>query len=152
MKPLLHGLKSQYYHSVLISLSILLAGFIALQINQLRAPGALSSSELAAIEADKEAWNEMLTCHPFYTRPARSEAEWKTIPKKDRPDLAAELDFMKTMDPATGRVPMEKLYQANLEVEERLNRRDPIANVSWDERGPYNIGGRSRLLMFDPND
>ncbi len=41
---------------------------------------------------------------------------------------------------------------ANQKVDELLKTKGPIPGVTWQERGPNNVGGRSRALMFDPND
>ncbi len=75
--------------------------------------------------------------------------------KKDRPDLAILQDFELTKDPALGYVPTERLYQAYLYAEQL--RKSPVAKTSgitmnWTERGPKNVGGRTRAIMVDPND
>ncbi len=113
----------------------------------------LSCAEQDRVEAAKDAWGKMLTSHPFYTRPHRNEEERnEQHPAEDGPDLAAELDFMKTMDPALGAVPHERLIKANQEVDKELKNRAGITGFTWVERGPTNVGGRTRALMFDPND
>ncbi|MCB9054018.1 MAG: PKD domain-containing protein [Lewinellaceae bacterium] len=104
------------------------------------------------IEEKKAAWAELLACHPYNNRPFRTEADWKKIPRQDRPDLAMEQDYLMTMDPALGLVPKERLIAANERVKRLLELRAPIAGVSWEERGPDNVGGRTRALIFDPND
>lgn len=64
-----------------------------------------------------------------------------------------------TMDPATGKPNPTKV----LELQAKLNKQrfnsntanripgDAIDNM-WVERGPNNVGGRTRALLFDPND
>jgi len=74
------------------------------------------------------------------------------IPKQDRPDLAAEFEFIKTLDPALGYVPVERLVKARAYAKELLSQKTGISGVTWQERGPNNVGGRTRALMFDPND
>ena len=76
----------------------------------------------------------------------------KQMPKYDRPDLAAEFDFMKTLDPKLGYVPVERLVKARKYAKQLLANKSAIPDVTWQERGPNNIGGRTRALMFDPND
>lgn len=61
-----------------------------------------------------------------------------------------------TKDPALGYVPYERLlkakeYTAQL-IEKQRKQRDAIPNVTWNNLGPNNVGGRTRALMFDPND
>ncbi|MFZ1676949.1 MAG: GEVED domain-containing protein [Saprospiraceae bacterium] len=114
--------------------------------------GQLTCAELDSIESSKLAWGDRITHHPFYTRPHKSKEEWEETPAQDRPDLAFELDFMKTMDPALGAVPYERLFKANMDLQRAMKQRAPISGVSWKERGPYNVGGRTRAIMFDPND
>ncbi len=60
-----------------------------------------------------------------------------------------------TLDPATGRPMPEKV--AKLQEQLRLERQNSRgvggdANNTWVDRGPNNVGGRTRGIMFDPND
>lgn len=111
-----------------------------------------SPAGIDSIEAKKQAWAALLSNHPYYTRPAKTPEEWKTVPKQDRPDLAMEQDYLMTMDPALGGVPFERLRQANEEMGLRLLEKSAISGIDWQERGPDNVGGRTRALVFDPND
>ncbi|MFN7045362.1 MAG: PA domain-containing protein [Flavobacterium sp.] len=70
-----------------------------------------------------------------------------------------EMEFELTMNPETGRPTTENLVQIRADLkrerEEALNSgRTPgdASDNSWIERGPNNVGGRVRGLMFDPND
>ncbi len=100
----------------------------------------------------QQQWSELLLNHPFNNRPIISAEELKAIPKADRPDLAMEQEVLMTMDPALGRVPVERKLQANKQVAQILKTKGAIPGVEWQERGPNNVGGRTRALMFDPND
>ncbi len=105
-----------------------------------------------SIEAKRLAWSKILAAHPFLHNEPLGEHSGKGVPEYDIPDLLTELDYLKTMDPALGAVPYERLAIARKE-ERRLSRqRAPISGVQWQERGPDNVGGRTRGLMFDPND
>lgn len=80
------------------------------------------------------------------------------IPLKDRIDLAIIQEAEKTKDPATNTVPRERLKQA-YEYAELLRSRavnnriaGAIPGMNWVERGPKNVGGRTRAIMVDPND
>ncbi len=77
-------------------------------------------------------------------------------PKFDRPDLAAEHDFEMTKDPALGYPPAERKLLAYQEAKRRLDfmktARVAIQEMTWLERGPAQVGGRTRGMMFDPND
>lgn len=105
-----------------------------------------------SIEFKKRQWALLLAKHPYSKRPVHTPKEWKQVPKADRPDLAFELDVLKTMDPALGHVPEGRLETARAQMNDMLQHRAAIAGVAWTERGPDNVGGRTRALMFDPND
>ncbi|WP_338792665.1 choice-of-anchor D domain-containing protein [Bernardetia sp. MNP-M8] len=85
-----------------------------------------------------------------------TKQELKKLPKKDRPDLAALLNFLRTADPNTGDIPENAPIKANELTDLRLNalsqNQRAIAGVNWVERGPNDVGGRTRALMYDPND
>ncbi|MEP2772336.1 MAG: PKD domain-containing protein [Fulvivirga sp.] len=75
--------------------------------------------------------------------------------KKDRPDLAAEQEFEMTKDPNLGYPPVQRKITAFKEAQKLLGnkkRAKAIDNVIWEERGPDNVGGRTRALIWDPND
>ena len=67
-------------------------------------------------------------------------------------------NFERTKDPALGYPPLERMIPA-LEKTRRLQAeyavatsRNTLENNRWKERGPNNIGGRTRTLLFDAND
>ncbi len=106
---------------------------------------------------DVATYEAILAAHPYSRRPPTTPEELRQIPKRDRPDLAAEQYFLLTMDPATGQVPIERLYQANLltdqlKAEAFARGGAPLITTAWEERGPSRVGGRTRALLFDPND
>ncbi|MFK7953634.1 MAG: PKD domain-containing protein [Ekhidna sp.] len=77
----------------------------------------------------------------------------KGIKEYDRPDLAVLQNNEMTLDPALGYPPVERSLQA-FEMLRATNSsgRALSEDVEWIERGPDNVGGRTRALMFDPND
>jgi len=85
-----------------------------------------------------------------------SYEEIKKLSKLDRPDLAFLQDFEMTMDPKLGYPPIERRMVAFNKIKKDLNTKvdefAAISNVQWVERGPTNVAGRTRALMFDPND
>lgn len=80
----------------------------------------------------------------------------KESEERDNPQLAAAQNFEMTKDHALGYPPTERKLQAYTRIEEfqksREGLRSAIPGVQWIERGPNNVGGRTRALMFDPND
>jgi ribosomal protein S13 len=60
-----------------------------------------------------------------------------------------------SIDPATGKTYPEKVNQLQEKISNnRLSYRAPgdASDNQWVERGPNNVGGRTRALLFDPND
>ncbi len=72
--------------------------------------------------------------------------------KRDRPDLAAQQIFDMTKDPALGYPPIARSVDAFKEIKKNFKAKRAIDGVVWQQRGPANIGGRTRAIMFDPND
>ena len=78
----------------------------------------------------------------------------KVYDKQTRADLAAIHNFEMIKDPKTNTVPREEMWKAieELKKQERYKEKAAISNITWTERGPNNVGGRTRTIMFDPND
>ncbi len=70
----------------------------------------------------------------------------------DDPRARMEAEMVPIRDPATGKIPLERLVKAREEIKRRLVQNVAVGGITWNERGPNNIGGRTRALMFDPND
>ncbi|RYY49232.1 MAG: hypothetical protein EOO06_07710 [Chitinophagaceae bacterium] len=64
-------------------------------------------------------------------------------------------EFNKTRDLATNTVPAERLFAAKARQQqlfaEQASQR-AVGGLSWEERGPINVGGRIRAMIFDKND
>jgi photosystem II stability/assembly factor-like uncharacterized protein len=74
---------------------------------------------------------------------------------KENPNAAAEYEFNRLKDPATGMMPFnmrirELEFAASLPKDIDLNSEKTMPPV-WASRGPYNIGGRTRALGVDIN-
>jgi photosystem II stability/assembly factor-like uncharacterized protein len=77
--------------------------------------------------------------------------------KKALVEGAYKLEFRKTRDAQTNTIPKYRLAQAvrfadNLKARRMPGAMGPIAGFTWVERGPYNIGGRTRCILPDLND
>lgn len=76
----------------------------------------------------------------------------------DAPDEAIAFEIQKTKDPSTGKVPRERLETARkiqlqkFAKQSQSGLRSPVPGVSWTERGPDNVGGRTRAIMYDRTD
>ncbi len=64
----------------------------------------------------------------------------------------AEFELAKVIDPKTKEVPAERLTEAFEIAQERLKQKTPIAGITWDERGPNNVSGRTKSLLIDSRD
>ncbi|MFK7922650.1 MAG: hypothetical protein AB8H47_11875 [Bacteroidia bacterium] len=67
------------------------------------------------------------------------------------------MEFELTKDPNTNTVPRERLLPAWAEAKRRMSlnassTRGDITALQWDERGPNNVGGRTRSILIDAND
>lgn len=101
---------------------------------------------------ERETFEAFLAQHPFNNLDL-SDEEIADLPKKDRPDLAFQQDFLRTLDPQLGRPTPERLFPTLKKLTADANaRQSKTSTVTWIERGPTNVGGRTRGLMFDPND
>ena len=80
----------------------------------------------------------------------KSERKLKGLP----PDKYFEQMWELTMDPATGKINDGNITKLREQLAlARATERNPgeLTNA-WEERGPNNVGGRSRVVFFDPND
>ena len=86
------------------------------------------------------------------------ERERKDIETQDAPEKAVEQDFERTKDPALNRPTPEVLPGVILNSAIQsfsgalMGLPGAGASTSWIQRGPNNIGGRTRALAWDPND
>ena len=81
---------------------------------------------------------------------------------KTNPIARGEYEFMRTKSPISGEIPEDirrkelkfaRTLPTRKEINEKiLYRGQPIASLNWKNRGPYNVGGRTRALAFDLDD
>jgi hypothetical protein len=105
-------------------------------------------------ESKRAIFQDFINHHPYSEIHIPPE-QLREMPKKDRPDLAWQQDFIMTMDPALGRPTPERLKAVYAQVKQNIKAKTSTpgsAQFPWVERGPDNVGGRTRTIMFDPND
>jgi hypothetical protein len=75
------------------------------------------------------------------------------------PNKYYESEWELTMNPETGRPTPENLISLRKKLDRERREASDLGRVSgdgtdnnWVERGPTNVGGRTRAVMFDPND
>ncbi|WP_299457697.1 PKD domain-containing protein [uncultured Microscilla sp.] len=96
-----------------------------------------------------------------YTKKERQEVpkvapSAKKMSKYDRMDLAWKQEYALTRDPNLRVIPKDRLEvgQRFIQKQERLRKtsRTTSTDIRWRERGPSNVGGRTRAILVDPND
>lgn len=103
-------------------------------------------------KTDKREKFEKFLKEQYRTLPDLSQDEIKDLPKLDRPDLAAFVDFIKTVDPDLERSPNSRTFKAFNELKQQsTSLKSTQGQLDWTEH-PTDMGGRTRAIMFDPND
>jgi hypothetical protein len=74
------------------------------------------------------------------------------LEETDAPLRLLKYEFKKMVDPALGTVPVERLRDAEILMINQTGRGEQVSALSWSERGPNNIGGRTRGLLVDAAD
>ena len=120
-----------------------------------------TSSESPQVDRFQK-YEEFLASHPYNDDARKIDLEeWENMPKADRPDLAWQQNFIMTMDPALGYPTPEKLQLAKSRLQGAAAQysmknagldTSNLPDLIWEERGPYDVGGRTRAIMYDPND
>ncbi|NIJ44103.1 hypothetical protein FHR24_000542 [Wenyingzhuangia heitensis] len=105
------------------------------------------------LHVSKKEFQELVKNHPRQERLKLTKRDRKKmgIP----PNKYFDQQYLLEMDPVTG-----KTYPENLEAIRTQNKGNqrfsavPGQNeeMAWEERGPNNIGGRTRVVFYDPND
>ncbi len=89
--------------------------------------------------------------------PKEEEGEEGEMNPAEKAREAAELERLRTLDPALGYVPLER-RQIAIEKAQRMQQemlqnseilRGSLQKARWIERGPGNVGGRTKAVMVD---
>ncbi len=91
----------------------------------------------------------LFSCKNNLISPNTSNAK---IPLQDRLELAYKQELEMTRDLSTNSIPKERLLEAEDYIKTLNASAKTTALVSWTERGPNNIGGRVRAVLFDRAD
>ncbi len=96
---------------------------------------------------------DFLKNSPFVTTQLLSRNQRKDMGLP--PNRYMERQWELTLNPAVGRPTPEKLSVIRQNMFERINQMRSVPGIianPWIERGPGNVGGRTKAVMFDPND
>ena len=102
---------------------------------------------------------QMRKTHQYFLENSPFRAT-RHLAKKERkamelpPNAYNEMMWERTMNPTTGRPEPEKLLQIEDQIQQNRwsSRPEAQQDMIWTERGPANLGGRTRAILFDPND
>lgn len=87
---------------------------------------------------------------------AQKTNQVKKMSKYDRMDLAWKQEYELTRDPKLNIIPKNRLETGYSLIQEQLRSKEFVrthaADIRWRERGPGNVGGRTRAILVDPND
>ncbi|WP_255554370.1 MULTISPECIES: GEVED domain-containing protein [unclassified Tenacibaculum] len=105
-----------------------------------------------SLEKERKTYSEFLKNSPY-----QETLKWDKKKRKHfglPPNRYFEQMWELTINPSTGKLEQDGLNKLRNElVQKRQAQRSPgDSGNSWAERGPNNVGGRTRVIMFDPND
>ena len=104
----------------------------------------------------REKFSQYFNEHPYSNRPHFISDLDEEMAETDRPDLAYEQDFLRTLNPALGRPTPEVLpaiiQQMKMQQSHTTMSIPGSLTAPWVACGAHYVGGRTRALIFDPND
>ena len=116
-----------------------------------------ANHEYFSIEKKRTIHEEFLENSPFKVSYSATKSERKKL--KLPPNKYAEKMWELSMDPSKGRPSYEKLFELQFDLRKKRFNSEKQTSVpgeseemKWIERGPGNVGGRTKGMMFDPND
>ncbi len=85
-----------------------------------------------------------------------SKVKYTKPPKRTRIDEAIKWRKEVTQDPALGYVPYDRMLAVYRRIEELKAtahlRTGSLSTARWRDRGPFDVGGRTRAILIDKND
>ncbi len=107
---------------------------------------------------ERKLHSEMLKNHPYQEvlKLSKEDRKAKGLP----PNKYYEQEYLLEINPSLGRTTPENLLEVQENLQQAFQNKGTKANRApgdaidnmWVERGPNNVGGRTRALLFDPND
>lgn len=133
-------------------------------LNSNKNQGSLESNAKKIYVENNLEYERLRDLHTCYLNESPFKETLK-MTKKERqalglpPNKYFEQDWEATMNPMLGYPTFEKLKELREYLENERNEALALGRVpgdasdnSWVERGPTNVGGRTRAILFDPND
>ncbi|MEM0995854.1 MAG: PKD domain-containing protein [Bacteroidota bacterium] len=113
------------------------------------------------VPKDREAFATRINAHQAVVARMAMVMKWRDDrktsgrPKYSNPEMFAIYDRMKRINPVTGEFPQNGLSDAMKYIEQEWGSMEAQRTgyaLQWETRGPTNVGGRTRAVMWDPND
>ena len=115
-----------------------------------------NNSEIT-IDEKREIHKSFLENSPFNRTEKLSKSDRRALELP--PNAYYQKMWELSMNPMTGRPEVEDLFRtrkALVDAEKMAPRLSAVPGeneqMQWIQRGPYNVGGRTKAMMFDPND
>ncbi|MFC2101467.1 T9SS type A sorting domain-containing protein [Bacteroidota bacterium] len=137
-----------------------------MKTNTLNLPGIILTGVLTALlsfvisdfatfidnaQFDKRKRFETFLLNEYKNAPEISQqADGKEDKAMDQPGAAAFQEYLMTLDPETKTVPRERLLKAYQQTK-AIQSQKSTSSLSWEGTGTE-MGGRTRTIMYDPND
>ncbi|WP_109853030.1 fibronectin type III domain-containing protein [Aquimarina sp. AU58] len=142
-------MKKRMIRSVLLGLGLVALSVIV--IISIKKDNLEQSTNETEIDNLRKQHNTYLKNSPYKEtlQLTKSERKAKGLP----PNRYFEQMWELTMNPTTGKTEPEKIYAVQKQLANTAKRAPGDAQDNpWVERGPNDIGGRTRAILFDPND
>lgn len=98
----------------------------------------------------------MVACKNTQPQPVPRQneiADEEKMNKQDQMEAAMEYEVERSKDLKLGYIPRQRLLNAFEAVKRNaLTQRGALPGITWNERGPSNVGGRTRSILIDKND
>ena len=135
---------------LLLAAAVAIAGIAWYASSELSTQEVQVSQEILDLRKKHQ---DFLQNHPFNESMKLERSERKALGLP--PNAYNEQEFLMTMDPALGVPTPEKMWDTYDQLVDQFGAdRSPgsASDNAWEERGPFNISGRVRMIMWDPND
>lgn len=115
---------------------------------------ACSQNKKEIKNKEREQYIHLLKNHPYQEvlKLSKQESKLRGLP----PNKYFEQEYLLEINPKLGRTTPENLFEIQNDLKKKGAKfqRTPGDGIdnSWVERGPNNVGGRTRAILFDPND
>ena len=114
------------------------------------------NSNTDEVDLAKEKHQAFIDNHPYQKSLKLTKAERKAegnVLGAKPPNKYFEQEYLLEMNPNTGETEPEKLFALQESLRNNQQRTPgSTAATAWIERGPDNVPGRTRAIMYDPND